>query len=241
MPIQFSSVSHIHNTHIKTLVYGGAGLGKTVLCATLGPGTFVISAERGLLSLRRQNLERLFGAGNPSICYDMPYANIFNAQDLRDVYAWAAQSHEAKKFHTIALDSLSEIAEVVLVNAKAAFKDPRQAYGFMGDTMEGSVRNFRELPYHVVMTAKMEPMKDELTGQVRFGPSMPGRRLGPGLPYFFDEVFRIGVASSPDGKAQWRYLQTQPDPQYEAKDRSGALAPLEPPHLSTVFSKILGG
>jgi hypothetical protein len=35
-------------------------------------------------------------------------------------------------------------------------------------------------------------------------------------------------------------LQTQPDLQFEAKDRSGALSPVETPVLSAVFAKILG-
>jgi hypothetical protein len=68
---------------------------------------------------------------------------------------------------------------------------------------------------------------------------MPGAKLGNKLPYFFDEVFRLAVGQTPQGE-KYRFLQTQPDLQYEAKDRSGALAPVETPVLSAVFAKILG-
>ena len=37
-----------------------------------------------------------------------------------------------------------------------------------------------------------------------------------------------------------RFLQTQPDMQYVAKDRSGALDALEPPHLGYLLNKIHG-
>ena len=240
MAVQFTSASVASTTSgIKCLVYGGAGTGKTVLSATL-PSPVLISAEAGVLSLRRENLERLFGVGNPAITYDMPMILVQSVDDLTDAFRWASTSAEAKQFQSIGLDSLSEIAEVVLNNAKRQVKDPRQAYGELIEKMETTIRYFRDLPgKNVYMAAKMEPQKDELSGVIRFGPSMPGAKLGAKLPYFFDEVFRLGVNKTPQGES-YRFLQTQPDLQYEAKDRSGSLAPMEYPLLTAVFNKILG-
>lgn len=224
---------------VKALVYGGSGVGKTVLTATL-PAPILLSAESGALSLKKANLERLFGVNNPSICYNVPMILITNVQDLTDAYEWCTRSSEAQQFASISLDSISEIAEVVLNNAKRQVKDPRQAYGEMIEKMETLIRLFRDIPgKNVYMSAKMEPTKDEMTGVVKYGPAMPGAKLGQKLPYFFDEVFRLGVNKSPQGES-YRFLQTQPDMQFEAKDRSGALAVMEAPHLSQVFSKILG-
>lgn len=209
---------------VKVMVYGQAGVGKTVLCST-APTPFIISAESGELSLRHHNI---------------PMAKVYTVADLTDLHNWVQKSHEAQQFETICIDSLSEIAEVVLNNAKRQVKDPRQAYGELIEKMESTIRAFRDLPgKHVYMAAKMEPTKDELTGVVKYGPSMPGSKLGAKLPYFFDEVFRLGVNKQPQGES-YRFLQTQPDLQYEAKDRSGALAAVEPPHLTHIFNKILG-
>ncbi len=223
---------------VKVLVYGGAGMGKTVLNATL-PAPVLISAESGALSLRKANLERLFGVGNPFITYNMPIIEIKTVADLTDAFRWCSTSAEARQFASIGMDSISEIAETVLNNAKQQVKDPRQAYGELIEKMETTVRLFRDIPgKNVCVSAKMEPTKDELTGLVKYGPAMPGAKLGNKLPYFFDEVFRLGVAKTPQGES-YRFLQTQPDMQYEAKDRSGALAPVEYPALSAIFAKIL--
>jgi hypothetical protein len=240
MALQFTTAEQASQDNgVKALIYGNAGMGKTVLCAT-APAPVVLSAESGLLSLKKRNLERLFGVGNSQVCYNVPVIQISSVYDLTDAYNWCDSSAEANQFQTVCLDSLSEIGEVVLNNAKRQVKDPRQAYGELIEKMETVIRMFRDLPNkHVYMAAKMEPSKDEMTGVVKYGPSMPGSKLGTKLPYFFDEVFRLGVNKTPQGES-YRFLQTQPDLQYEAKDRSGSLDNLEPPFLTHVFNKILG-
>lgn len=240
MPLKFTTASDATvNGGIKVLVYGPAGIGKTVLTATL-PTPVMLSAESGVLSLRQKNLERLFGVNTAGVTYNMPIIEITTVEDLTDAYNWIMQSAEARQFQSIGIDSLSEIAEKVLNNAKRQVKDPRQAYGELIEKMETVVRWFRDIPgRNVYMSAKMEPMKDGLTGVVTYGPSMPGSKLGNQIPYFFDEVFRLGQNVAPNGE-KYRFLQTERDLQYEAKDRSGALAPMEPPFLSAIFSKILG-
>lgn len=210
---------------VKVLVYGPAGVGKTTLCAT-APSPLILSAEAGLLSLRRVSL---------------PVIEIKGVDDLTNVYSWLRSSSEAAQYHTICIDSISEIAEVILAHMKPQVKDPRQAYGEMLDRMLVTVKALRDLPgKHVYMSAKMEPYKDEISGAVMYGPSFPGQRLGPQLPYLFDEVFRMGVGKTQQGE-EFRFLQTQPDLRYTAKDRSGSLEAAEPPDLGYVINKILGG
>lgn len=215
-------VSAVHG--VKVLVYGQSGVGKTVLCAT-APNPVIISAEAGLLSLRKVSI---------------PVIEVTNVDELVQAHLWCLKSAEARQYDTICIDSISEIGEVVLANAKKQVKDPRQAYAELLEKMLTTIKAFRDLQgKHVYMSAKMEPMKDELTGIVRYGPSMPGQKLGPQLPYLFDEVFRLGIHKTPQGE-EYRFLQTQPDLQFEAKDRSGSLDRMEPPDLSHVFNKILG-
>jgi len=225
MAIQFTTTDQASaKSGVKVLVYGDSGMGKTTLCAT-APAPIIVSAESGLLSLRK---------------FRIPVIEVKTIDQLTEAYNWALQSAEARQFATFCIDSISEIGEVVLANAKKQVKDPRQAYGELIEKMTMTIRAFRDLPgKHVYMAAKMEPMKDELSGVVKYGPGMPGSKLGPQLPYYFDEVFRLGVNKTVQGET-YRFLQTQPDLQYTAKDRSGSLAAIESPDLNHVFAKILG-
>ena len=213
---------------VKMLVYGKAGRGKTTLCAT-APNPIILSAESGLLALSQ---------------WQLPYVEIKTIEDLTEAFAWCQDSAEARQFQTICLDSISEIAEVVLTNAKSQkvngkLIDPRQAYGLLIDQMSATIRAFRDLPNkHVYVSAKQEMIKDEATGITLNGPSMPGTKLGPSLPYFFDEVFQMDVGKDQTTQQSYRYLRTQPDFSNDAKDRSGRLDPIEAPDLGNIINKI---
>lgn len=239
--IRFTSSSVEAIQHgVKLLVYAPSGVGKTVLTATL-PTPVLISAESGLLALNAQNLSRIFG-DNPKfpVTKDIPTIVIQTADDLEQAYAWCATSHEAKTFQSIAIDSITEIAEQVLAKEIAAATDKRQAYGELIVRMDKIIKNFRDLPSkHIYMSAKMDRNKDEFTGRFIYGPSMPGAKVGPSLPYLFDEVFYYGMHTGQDGVVT-RALLTQPTEQYTAKDRSGALSQYEYPNLTYIFAKISG-
>lgn len=206
---------------VKILVYGQAGSGKTTLIKTL-PQPIVLSAEGGLLSLQSA---------------DLPYIEITSIEDLRESYAWLTKSAEAKQYLSIALDSISEIAEVVLAREKTIAKDPRQAYGAMQDSMTEIIRGFRDLAgLNVLMTAKLEKSNDEL-GKNLYGPAMPGNKVGQSLPYFFDEVLALRIEKDGDGATQ-RGLMCDGDGSWLAKDRSGKLAIWESADLGAVIKKI---
>ena len=239
MTIQFTKTKEASIANgVKILVYGNAGLGKTSLCAT-APKPIIISAESGLLSMRQSNIEKMFGVETPGISYDIPVIVITKVEDLAEAYEWCFHNAKASGFETVCLDSISEIAEVVLNNAKRQVKDPRAAYGELNEKLATTIRAFRDLPsLNVYMTAKMAPAADD-TGITKSGPSMPGKTMTKEIPYFFDEVFRLDMAKKEDGTF-YRYLQTAPDLLYTAKDRSGTLAPAEHPHLGYLFNKIMG-
>jgi len=208
---------------VKLLVYGPSGAGKTRLCSTTGEPTIILSAEAGLLSLRD---------------YDIPAVQIQSIDDIYEAYDYLVNSEEGKAFRWICLDSISEIGEVVLSAGKKSAKDPRAAYGDLQEKMGDLLRACRDLPgRNVYFSAKLDRVKDETTGTLLFGPSMPGQKLGPSIPYFFDEVFVYRMERAVDGSLS-RALQTFGDIQYNAKDRSGALAPWEEPDLGKIAAKI---
>ena len=224
MAINIKTTGSLAANGVKVLVYGQAGAGKTSLVKTL-PNPIVLSAEGGLLSIRDA---------------DLPYIEISDMDTLKEAYTWLAESDEAKAYQSVALDSISEIAEVVLNAEKKATKDPRQAYGAMQEQMADIIRAFRDLPgRHVYMSAKLEKTQDEM-GRVLYAPSMPGNKTGQALPYFFDEVLALRVEKDSEGVTQ-RALMCDSDGLWLAKDRSGKLDVWEAPDLGAIIAKIQGG
>ena len=223
MAINLKSTGSLSASGVKLLVYGQAGAGKTSLIPSL-PAPIVLSAEGGLLSIQDANL---------------PFIEVTDMASLREAWAWLDSSAEAKGYQSVALDSISEIAEVVLNHEKKVNKDPRAAYGAMQEQMADIIRAFRDLPgRHVLMTAKLEKTQDEM-GRVLYSPSMPGNKTGQALPYFFDEVLALRVEKDADGNTQ-RALMCDGDGLWLAKDRSGKLAPWEAPDLGAIIDKIGG-
>mgnify|MGYP000126737251 CR=1 FL=1 len=223
MAISLKRTGDVSAVNVRLLVYGEAGSGKTSLIPTL-PSPLVLSAEGGLLSIK--------GA-------DVPFIEIKSMDDLKEAYQWLTESEEAVQFKSVALDSISEIAEVVLTAEKKVAKDPRQAYGALQDQMQMIIRAFRDLPgKHVYFSAKMEKAQDE-TGRILYAPSMPGNKLAQMLPYHFDELLALRVEKDAEGVPQ-RALMCASDGLWSAKDRSGRLDAWEPADLGAVIEKIMG-
>jgi len=223
MAINLRSTKGLHANGVKLLVYGNAGSGKTSLIPTL-PNPVVFSAEGGLLSIADA---------------DLPFVEVSSYDTLMEAYRWVTEADEAKQFESIALDSISEIAEVVLNHEKKIAKDPRQAYGSMQEQMADIIRAFRDIPgKHIYFTAKCEKATDE-SGRILYAPSMPGNKTGQSLPYFFDEVLALRVEKDAEGVAQ-RALMCDSDGIWQAKDRSGKLDTWEAPDLGAIIAKIGG-
>jgi len=239
MAIQLVSADSLAASNgVKIVIYGRSGMGKTMLSATM-PNPIVLSAEAGLLSLKRENIERVWGVNNPAITYEIPVIQIRNVNDLVEAENYLRTDPQGQRFNPV-LDSATEIAEQVLANAKKQVKDPRQAYGELIEQMTKTIKAFRDLPgRHVQLNFKEERSKDEGTGMTLAGPSMPGQKMGPATPYLTDEVFQLFAGKNPDG-SMFRALRTQPDFSADAKDRSGALDELEYPHIGNIINKILG-
>ena len=221
--MNFTSTRDAGVDRLKIVIYGPAGAGKTRLAATTGDpsATIIVSAEAGLLSLRGE---------------DITVAEVKSLAELRAVYAYLRKGDHPYRW--VIVDSISEIAEVCLGEEKRSAKDPRAAYGQMAEVVVGTLRAFRDLPCHVVFTAKQDRTQTE-GGAMLYGPSMPGKQLGPAVGYLVDEMFALRVTKGDDG-ALIRSLQTGPDGVYDAKDRSGSLQHHEPADLSAIAAKILG-
>lgn len=215
---------------IKATVYGDSGTGKTRLLAS-APMPIIISAEKGLLSVRKMNLD---------------FIAISNLKELTEAYTWVTSSKEAAKYWTVCLDSITEIAEIILVDEMKKTTNGQRAYGQAQESIIALYRNFRDMPKkNVVFVAQMAMTADGVNGAKAFGPSLPGKLLPQKAPYFFDSVFQLNVGPADATGYIPRFLRTQPDLYNQAKDRSGNLDawenadPLTGGGLTTIFEKMI--
>jgi len=208
--------------YLNVLVYGRSGVGKTKLIET-APKPIIISTEQGLLSIA--------GTG-------IPVLEVEIVDDLYEAYNFINTAKNLKKYKTVCLDSISDIAEAVLSDLKKTKKDPRAAYGELNTTIADVIRKFRDLPTSTYFIAKSETYENS-AGMQAMRPSMPGKSLTNGLSFFFDEVLALRI-NEDDEDNTYRYLQTQPTLTVDAKDRSGNLNKIEKPDLKILFKKLRG-
>ncbi len=224
----------IKDTGLKILVYGPAGIGKTVLSTTTGERTLLISAEAGLLSLKK------IIRADPKVANLIDGANVTNIADLLEFYEEIADAVQANQlpYKWIILDSISEIAEVLLAEEKANTPDARKAYGVLIDEISKLVRRFRDLPgVNIMMTCKQKRITDDFSGITSYVPMLPGNTLYQNIGYWFDVLFCMRILKDEEGM-EYRALQTDRDIIYEAKDRSGMLGKFEKPDIAYIFNKI---
>ena len=169
--MQLISTNQLGREDNTTIVaYGLSGTGKTYAISTIEEPCLILSAEAGLRSLAD---------------FDFPAVEIEHPGQLMDILKWLASSKEAEQYTWVCLDSISEIAEQILIVEKRANKDGRKAYGEMAVKVTEVIRGFRDLKKCVYMTAKLDRVKDDFSGGLVCAPDMPGQRMRGQLPYLW--------------------------------------------------------
>jgi phage nucleotide-binding protein len=221
--VEIKKVKQTITGHGNYILYGPSGSGKTYTASTIPGKTLILSAEKGLRTL-------------VELAPDMDVADVNSISDLMEAYTFLKTS---KEYTTVFIDSLSEIGEMALTEAKARTKDGRQAYMMMADDIAGMIKGFNELPLTVIMVAQEERIATEMIGQVDYlyAPSIPGKSFASKVPYKLDFVFCLRTRMSQEGKIE-RSFQTGPNGDYLAKARSQRLEVFEPANWAEIFKKL---
>lgn len=229
MPIKIQSTQDFGIDGVKTVIYGGSGVGKTRLALT-AKDSILLSAEKGLLSLQDE---------------DYPYMEITKPEHVDQAYELLRRTNDYK---TIILDTVSEIGEVLLTDFLLTggsegqpVKDPRKAYGLMAEAMMPMIRKYRDMPgKNIVFLAKLEIKEDEDNGIMIYRPMFPGQVIKNQLPFMFDGIYYMSVTKD-KGKNDVTVLQTKATRGIVAKDRSGKLDMYERPDIDAIIKKATGG
>lgn len=208
---------------VKMLAYGAAGSGKTPLIAT-APRPVMLATEAGLLSLRGVQ--------------HVPVYQANTYQKIKEFFEWSFKSNEAKQFDTIAVDSVSQMSEIVLEHHLKRFADGRKAYGEMARDMLGWLQDLYYMQdKHAYLIAKQEIGEEEGIATKR--PYFAGQELKIKVPHMYDVIAHIGLATIQGVATPQRAIRTSPSFGLVARDRSGKLAELEPPDLTALFKKAM--
>lgn len=190
----------------KIILYSDAGIGKTTMAGTLPGRVLILSAEDGLRSLK------LFPKSERK---RIDVAEVKDTGDLKDAYNKLQAG--TISYDWVVIDSISEIAEMMLREYKAKDKDPRQSYGKVDDHIVGMLTDFRDLSCGVLFLAKEHVIKRQI-GETEIdyhGLLLPGQRLTTNVPHLVDNVWRL-IA-----KGEKRFIITKNDGRSRAKSRDG--------------------
>lgn len=207
---------------VKALVYGPPGTGKTPVFNT-APRPVLLVVEPGMLSMRDSNI---------------PSFEAYTAPAVDEFFLWFFQSAEAKNFDTLGIDSVSQLAEIILTNELKINKDGRKAYGEMSRKVMENINKLYFFPNkHLYLIAKQTSIEEG--GSLKRRPYFPGQDLNVKIPHLFDEILHLGMHSVPGMPGYTKAFCTAEQFDLLARDRSGRLAAYEPPNLTDLFNKAM--
>ena len=244
---------------IKGTIFGKSGIGKTSLLWTLDPATTLfIDLEAGDLAIEGwsgdsvrprtwaecRDFAVFIGGPNPALRDDQVYSDAHYAAVCERFGDPAALD----RYHTVFIDSITVAGRLCFQWCKGqpeAFSDKtgkpdvRGAYGLHGREMVAWLTHLQHTrAKNVIFVGILDEKVDDFNRKV-FVPQIDGSKTGLELPGIVDEVLTLTSLPDDKGVPQRVFVcHTQNSWGYPAKDRSGRLDLLEPPHLGRLIEKI---
>jgi phage nucleotide-binding protein len=212
--MEFQKTSETQNKHVKILVYGKAGVGKTRLIST-APKPFIIDTDQGTLSLSDK---------------DIPMKKIETMEDFDTLLNLIKTSPNFDKIETIVLDSLSALALIVYNEAGKANKNNMAKYGAYQDRLTQAILDLRNVKKHIYITSGVQV--NTVDNVDTYTIDVKGKALLYAIPSWFDEFFYVEKISKKCN------IRTTGCSLFESRDKSGKLADNEEPDLTNIINKI---
>lgn len=205
----------------KCLLYGPPGSGKTPLLNT-APRPVLLATEPGMLSMRNSNV---------------PTWEAFTAPRVNEFFDWFTRSNERRNFDTLEIDSVAQMAQIFLDEAKYVKKwgDGRKQHGHMWEeTMKHLTNVYWMEQVHVVALCKQGVREIDS----KLIPSFPGQALNRDVPHQYDFILHLDLKAIPN-VGTYKAIQTQESLDIAARNRTGNLEFYEQPNLAALFLKAM--
>ena len=207
----------------KAVIYGGPGSGKTPIINTCHKPV-MLACEPGLLSMKGSTVPTYEG---------------YEASRIHEFMRWLTTSSEAKNYDTVAIDSVSQMAEIILLDHSKTIKHGLQQYG---ETAKDVMNIMRQLYFikdkHTYLVAKEEIV--DINGVKFRRPHYIGQQLPIAVPHLFDLILHLSKANIPNVGTTLAF-RCQGSFDVVARDRSGKLNEYEPPNFSAIVEKVMKG
>lgn len=223
---RISSVDDV-DPHVKVLVFGHNGSGKTRFAATAPKCLIIDINEAGTRSA--------VGSGAKKVVVD-------NWPDIGHLY-WYLKAAK-HNFESVAIDTLTAMNMLAMrfVLGEAEDRDParvkdmpdKRTYGKTGQLMTSMIWAFRNLPMHVVFTAQVRTITDDDTGEVLdYAVDLPAGSRGAAngavsvLGYLEPREVRVRDKNGKVTRRWTDHMLLGPNHEYSSlKDRTNQLGPI---------------
>ena len=246
---------------VKLLMLGKSGIGKTTRLKDLDPATTLfIDIEAGDLAVADWPGDTIRPASWPESRdffvflagpdKSLPPDSAFSQAHYDHVIEQFGDTAQLDRYQTFFLDSITQLSRQCFawcktqpgtVSDRSGKPDLRAAYGLLGQEMISALTHLQHARgKNVVFVAILDERLDDYNRKV-FVPQIEGSKTSLELPGIVDEVVTLAEIKAEDGSTYRAFVTNTIKPYgFPAKDRSGRLDLLEPPHLGALIAKCAG-
>ena len=246
---------------VKLLMLGKSGIGKTTRLKDLDPKTTLfIDIEAGDLAVADWPGDTIRPASWPESRdffvflagpdKSLPPESAFSQAHYDHVIEQFGDTAQLDRYQTFFLDSITQLSRQCFawcktqpgtVSDRSGKPDLRAAYGLLGQEMISALTHLQHARgKNVVFVAILDERLDDYNRKV-FVPQIEGSKTSLELPGIVDEVVTLAEIKAEDGSTYRAFVTNTINPYgFPAKDRSGRLDLLEPPHLGALIAKCAG-
>ena len=246
---------------VKLLMLGKSGIGKTSRLKGLDPATTLfLDIEAGDLAVADWPGDTIRPASWPESRdffvflagpdKSLPPESAFSQAHFDHVVEKFGDPAQLGRYQTFFLDSITQLSRQCFawcktqpgaVSDRTGKPDMRGAYGLLGQEMISALTHLQHARgKNVVFVAILDERLDDYNRKV-FVPQIEGAKTAAELPGIVDEVVTLAEIKVEDGSPYRAFVTHTVNPYgFPAKDRSGRLDLLEPPHLGALIAKCAG-